>query len=158
MNKLSTNLWFNTEAEEAVDFYVSVFKDAKKGRVMRYTEVGQEIHGQQPGSVMTIDFEIFGQQFIALNGGPAFKFNESVSFVINCETQEEIDYYWEKLSAVPESEQCGWLKDKFGVSWQVVPTAIMNKLMNSGDEEKYKRVFGAMMQMKKLDIAALEQA
>ena len=158
MNKLSINLWFDTQAEEAVDFYLSVFKDSKKERVMRYTEVGQEIHGQQPGSVMTIDFEIFGQQFIALNGGPAFKFNEAVSFVINCENQEEINYYWDKLSAVPESEQCGWLKDKFGVSWQVTPTAIMNELMNSGDEEKYKRVFSAMMQMKKLDIEALKAA
>ena len=304
MDKISVNLWFDNQAEEAADFYLSVFKESKKGRIMRYTEVAQEIHGQQPGSVMTVDFDLAGFSFTALNGGPLFTFNpsvsfilnfdpshdenasqtldeywekladggkvlmekkeypyskkygwvqdkfgvswqlmltnpegedrpfitpqlmfagqntnkaqeaisfyvatfknsrlgtvakyqaptgpakagslmysdfmientwvaamdsgieqdvtfnEAISFIVNCDTQEEIDYYWEKLSAVPEAEQCGWLADKYGVAWQIVPT-VLNDLMASGDEEKYKRVFGAMMQMKKLDIAALENA
>lgn len=157
MNKLTTNLWFDNQAEEAVDFYMSVFKDGKKGRAVRYSEVGQEIHGQQPGTVMTLDFEILGQQFVALNGGPLFKFNESISFIINCETQEEIDYYWEKLSAVPESEQCGWVKDKFGVSWQIVPTSTLERL-TSESPEKADRVMAKVLSMKKLDIAELEAA
>lgn len=157
MNKISINLWFDNQAEEAVNFYLSVFKDGKIGNTVRYTEVGQEVHGQQPGTVMTIDFEILGQQFVALNGGPVFTFSEAVSFIINCDTQEEIDYYWERLSAVPESEQCGWLKDKYGVSWQVVPTGVLERLTNS-DPEKAGRVMAALLKMKKLDIAALEAA
>jgi predicted 3-demethylubiquinone-9 3-methyltransferase (glyoxalase superfamily) len=156
MNKITTNLWFENHAEDAVDFYLSVFKDGKKGNVVRYTEVGQEYHGQEPGSVMTIDFEVLGQQFIALNGGPVFKFTEAISFVINCDTQEEIDYYWGKLSAVPEAEQCGWLKDKFGVSWQVVPTALLEEL--GSDPEKSARVMTALFEMKKLDMEALRAA
>jgi predicted 3-demethylubiquinone-9 3-methyltransferase (glyoxalase superfamily) len=157
MNKLSINLWFDNQAEEAVDFYMSVFKDSKKGNVVRYPDVGQEITGGVPGSVMTIDFELLGEHFIALNGGPIFKFTEATSFVINCETQEEIDYYWDKLSAVPESEQCGWLKDKFGVSWQIVPTSLLGQL-TSGDPDKAKRVMAAFLKMHKLDMAALEAA
>lgn len=157
MKKLTTNLWFDSNAEEAVDFYLSVFKDGKKGNVVRYTEVGQEVHGQEPGSVMTIDFEILDQQFIALNGGPVFKFNEAISFVVNCETQEEIDYYWNKLSAVPEAEQCGWLKDAYGVSWQIVPTALLEEIAGS-DPERSGRVMAALLKMKKLDIDALRAA
>lgn len=156
MNKITTNLWFDNQAEEAVDFYLSVFKDGKKDAVVRYSEVGQEIHGQQPGTVMTIDFEVLGQQFVALNGGPVFQFSEAVSFIVNCDTQEEIDYYWEKLSAVPESEQCGWLKDKYGVSWQIVPTALLNSLAD--DPGKADRVMDALLQMKKIDMAELEAA
>jgi predicted 3-demethylubiquinone-9 3-methyltransferase (glyoxalase superfamily) len=158
MNKMTINLWFDTQAEQAVDFYMTVFRDGKKGGVTRYTEAGQDVHGQQPGAVMTVDFEMLGSQFVALNGGPIFKFNEAVSFIINCETQDEIDYYWEKLSAVPESEQCGWLKDKFGVSWQVVPTKVISELMGSEDKAKAERAMNALMQMKKIDIASLQAA
>jgi len=157
MNKLSINLWFDNQAEEAVDFYMTVFKDGKKGNVVKYPNVGQEITGGAPGSVMTVDFEALDTHFVALNGGPIFKFNEATSFIINCETQEEIDYYWEKLSAVPESEQCGWLKDKFGVSWQVVPTTLLDQL-TSGDPDKAQRVMAALLKMHKLDMAALEAA
>lgn len=297
MNKIIPNLWFDNQAEEAANFYVSVFKEGKVGNILHYTEVGKEIHGQEPGSVMTVDFELFGQQFSGLNGGPVFKFtpaisfmlnceskeevdefwqglsqdsnkilmpldkydfserygwledkfgvswqiglfensgeqkitpslmfagekvgkaeeainyyasvfknakvgsifrygpgqepdeedsvmysevtlegqkfaamdsarehdftfSEAISFIINCDTQEEVDYYWGKLSAVPESEQCGWVKDKFGVSWQIVPTRL-NELLALPDEEKAKRVFAKMLKMKKLNIAELENS
>jgi predicted 3-demethylubiquinone-9 3-methyltransferase (glyoxalase superfamily) len=157
MQKITPFLWFDTEAEEAAKFYVSVFKDAKITNLSRYGEAGKEVHGQKPGSVMTVVFQLNGQDFMALNGGPIFKFNEAVSLLLPCDTQEEIDYYWEKLSADSEAEQCGWLKDKFGLSWQVAPKAI-GELVGDPDSEKSQRAFVAMMQMKKLDIAALKKA
>ena len=157
MQKIIPSLWFDSEAEEAANFYTSIFKNSKINKIARYGKEGYEIHGREAGSVMTVDFTIDGQNFIALNGGPVFKFNEAISFVVNCETQEEVDEYWEKLSADPTSEQCGWLKDKFGVSWQIVPT-ILNKLMQDEDDKKADRVMGAMLKMKKLDIEALQQA
>jgi predicted 3-demethylubiquinone-9 3-methyltransferase (glyoxalase superfamily) len=152
--KITPFLWFDTQAEEAMNFYASVFKNSKIGTVARYGEAGPG----PAGSVMTATFSLEGQEFIALNAGPLFKFNESISFVIDCETQEEVDYYWEKLTADGGQEsQCGWLKDKFGLSWQVTPS-IMSKLFSSGNPEKSKRAMQAMMQMKKLDIAALQKA
>ena len=159
MNKVRPNLWFDSEAEEAARFYTSIFKDSKLGDVARYPDAGQEITGKQAGSAMTVEFELFGQSFIALNGGPDFKFNESVSFMIDCEDQAEVDYYWDRLSegGDPAAQQCGWLKDKFGLSWQVVPRG-MEQILNNGDKEKSERAFQAMLQMKKLDIAELERA
>ena len=153
MQKITPFLWFDTQAEEAAKFYVSVFKNSKVKEVTRYT--GEEPVGTK-GSVMTVAFELGGQEFVALNGGPQFKFTEAVSFVINCETQEEIDYYWEKLTAGGGEEvQCGWLTDKYGLSWQVVPTKIHEW---ARDPAKFQRVMGAIMPMKKLDLAALERA
>jgi predicted 3-demethylubiquinone-9 3-methyltransferase (glyoxalase superfamily) len=159
MQKISPMLWFNDQAEEAVRFYVSIFKNSKIGRIARYGKEGVEIHGREPGSVMTIDFEIAGQQFTALNGGPVFQFNEAISFIVHCETQEEVDYYWERLSAGgdPRSQQCGWIKDKFGVSWQINPT-IVQKLLTESDPATAGRVMNAVLQMKKLDIAAIQRA
>jgi predicted 3-demethylubiquinone-9 3-methyltransferase (glyoxalase superfamily) len=159
MQKITSNLWFDNQAEEAAKFYTSVFKNSKIGRIARYGKEGQEIHGRKEGSVMTIEFEIAGQQFVGLNGGPVFKFNEAVSFIVNCDTQEEIDYYWEKLSkgGDPKSQQCGWLKDQFGLSWQIVPAALP-KMISDKDTEKTERVMKALLQMKKLDIKALERA
>jgi predicted 3-demethylubiquinone-9 3-methyltransferase (glyoxalase superfamily) len=153
MTKISPFLWFDKEAEEAVDFYVSIFKNSKKGDVSRYTEAGPG----KPGSAMTVPFELDGMKFTALNGGPDFKFNEAISFVVNCETQQEVDYYWEKLSAGGKEVQCGWLKDKFGLSWQIVPAALM-RLIADRDRAKAARVMQAMMKMVKLDIAKLEAA
>ena len=153
MQKLTPFLWFDTQAEEAANFYVSVFKNSKVKEVTRYT--GEEPVGTK-GSVMTVAFQLAGQEFVALNGGPQFKFTEAVSFVINCETQEEIDYYWEKLTADGGEEvQCGWLTDKYGLSWQVVPTKIHEW---AGDPARFQRVMRAIMPMKKLDLAALEKA
>jgi len=153
MTKISPFLWFDKEAEEAVDFYVSVFKNSKKGDVSRYTEAGPG----PAGSAMTISFELDGMKFTALNGGPVFKFNESVSFVVTCETQKEVDYYWEKLTAGGKEVQCGWLKDKVGLSWQIVPAALM-RLITDRDRAKAARVMQAMMKMVKFDIAKLEAA
>lgn len=155
--KINPCLWFDSNAEEAVNFYVSIFKDGKIGATSRFDKASAEQSGQPEGSILTIEFELFGQKFLALNGGPIFKFTEAVSFVVDCETQEEVDYYFEKLSAVPESEQCGWLKDKYGLSWQIVPT-VLNKLLNDPDPVKSSRVMRAMLQMKKLDIEKLQQA
>jgi len=153
MQKITPFLWFDTQAEEAANFYVSVFKNSKVKEVTRYT--GEEPVGTK-GSVMTVAFQLAGQEFVALNGGPQFKFTEAVSFVINCETQEEIDYYWEKLTAGGGEEvQCGWLTDKYGLSWQVVPTKIREW---ARDPAKFQRVMRAIMQMKKIDLAALEKA
>jgi predicted 3-demethylubiquinone-9 3-methyltransferase (glyoxalase superfamily) len=157
MQKITPFLWFDDQAEEAAKFYVSVFKDSRILGDSRYGEEGQEITGQKPGTVMVVDFEIEGQRFAALNGGPLFKFNESISFVVGCKTQEEIDYYWEKLSAVPASEQCGWLKDKFGVSWQIVP-AEMDKMMREGSKEQVARLTRAFLKMKKFDLKELKKA
>lgn len=159
MQKISPCLWFDDNAEEAVKFYVSIFKNSKVGNVTRYGKEGYEIHKKKEGSVMTIDFEIEGQKFLALNGGPIFKFNEAISFQIYCDTQEEIDYYWEKLTEGGDknAQVCGWLKDKFGVSWQVVPIALI-KMLQDKDSKKTERVMKAMLQMQKLDIDALTKA
>src|SRR5436189_3472005 len=155
MQKVTPFLWFDNQAEEAAKFYVSVFKNSKIKAMTHYT--GEEPSGQK-GSVMTVSFELDGQEFVALNGGPQFKFTAAVSFVVNCETQEEIDYYWEKLTASGgEESMCGWLKDKFGVSWQIVPT-VLGKLMSSGDAEKSNRVMQAVMQTIKFDIGKLQDA
>jgi len=153
MQKITPFLWFDNQAEEAAKFYVSVFKNSKVKEVTHYT--GEEPVGMK-GSVVTVVFELNGQEFMALNGGPRFKFTEAVSFVVNCETQKEIDYYWEKLTADGGEEvQCGWLTDKYGLSWQVVPTKIHEW---AGDPARFQRVMGAIMPMKKLDLATLERA
>jgi predicted 3-demethylubiquinone-9 3-methyltransferase (glyoxalase superfamily) len=159
MQKISPCLWFDDKAEEAVNFYVSIFKNSNFGNVTRYGKEGYEIHKKKEGSVMTIDFEIEGQKFLALNGGPIFKFNEAISFQIYCDTQEEIDYYWEKLTEGGDknAQVCGWLKDKFGVSWQVVPIAMI-KMLQDKDSKKTESVMKAMLQMQKLDIDALTKA
>ena len=151
-------MWFDDQAEEAVNFYTSLFKNSKIGRIFRCPEEAAEKTGRPTGSVLTIEFEIEGQKFVALNGGPLFKFNESISFVINCETQEEVDYFWEKLTADGgEESACGWLKDKFGLSWQITPTVLIDMLHDS-DQEKSERVMQAMLEMKKIDIKALKDA
>ena len=155
--KITPCLWFDGQAEEAAQFYVSIFKNSKIHAVSRYAKAGQEIHGKQQGSVMTVAFEIDGQAFVALNGGPQFKFNEAVSFQINCETQEEIDHFWNKLTEHGQEGPCGWLKDRYGVSWQVVPAVLPEMLMDA-DAEKAERVTKAFMQMKKFDVAALKRA
>ena len=158
MNSLSTFLWFDGEAEEAMHYYLSIFKDAKPGEVTRYDEATASAINRPPGSVMTASFYINGNEFVALNGGPLFKFNESVSFVINCNSQAEIDYYWDKLTADGgEPNRCGWLKDKYGLSWQVVP-AIMGKIREQGDAAKTQRMMAAMLKMDKLDAKMLAEA
>jgi predicted 3-demethylubiquinone-9 3-methyltransferase (glyoxalase superfamily) len=153
MQKISPFLWFDNQAEEAVNLYVSIFKNSKRGNVTRYGDAGPG----PKGSVMTASFELEGQQFTALNGGPHFKFTEAVSFVVNCETQEEVDELWDKLSEGGQTQQCGWLKDKFGLSWQIIPSALP-KLINDPDPQKSQRVMEAMLQMTKIDIAKLRQA
>jgi predicted 3-demethylubiquinone-9 3-methyltransferase (glyoxalase superfamily) len=155
--KITPFLWFDTQAEEAATLYTSIFKNARIHQVSRYGKAGHETHGMEAGKVMTVAFELEGQSFIALNGGPYFKFNEAVSFQITCETQDEIDYFWSKLSEGGEESRCGWLKDKFGLSWQVVP-AILPHLLKGDDKAKCERAMTAMLQMKKLDIAALQRA
>ena len=158
MQKITPFLWFDNQAEEAAKFYTSVFKNSKVGRILRYDEASAKGAGRPVGSVLTIEFEIAGQKFTALNGGPEFKFNESISFVVNCETQNEVDYFWEKLMADGGQEsQCGWLKDKFGVSWQITPTVLID-MLNDKDAKKAERVMKAMMQMQKIDIKALKEA
>ena len=159
MQKITPFLWFDGNAEEAVNFYTCIFKDSKIGSVSRYDEAAAEASGRPKGSVMTASFQLNGQDFIALNGGPHFKFTEAISFVVNCETQEEVDFYWEKLSkgGDEKAQMCGWLKDKFGLSWQIVPTAL-GKLLSDPDPEKSQRVMQAMLQMKKIDIGGLKQA
>jgi predicted 3-demethylubiquinone-9 3-methyltransferase (glyoxalase superfamily) len=159
MQKIRPCLWFDDDAEDAVKFYASIFKDSNIGNVTRFGKEGYEIHKKKEGSVMTIDFEIEGQKFLALNGGPIFKFNEAISFQIYCDTQEEIDYYWDKLTEDGDknAQVCGWLKDKFGVSWQVVPVALI-KMLEDKDSRKTERVMKAMLQMQKLDIDALRKA
>ncbi len=153
MQKLTPFLWFDNQAEEAADFYVAIFKNSKIVSIDRYGDAGPG----PKGTVMLATFQIDGQEFVALNGGPRFKFTEAISFVVNCETQEEVDYFWEKLSAGGEKSRCGWLKDKFGLSWQVVPT-ILDKLMRAKDAVKAQRVMQAMLQMDKIDIKTLKQA
>ena len=157
--KISPCLWFDSEAEEAARFYTAIFPNSRITDVSHYGEAGQDIHGRSPGSVMTVVFELDGQSFTALNGGPVFKFNEAVSLQIDCATQKEVDYYWEKLGegGDPEARQCGWLKDKFGMSWQVVP-AILAELVGDPASVASQRAMQAMLNMKKLDIAELEKA
>src|SRR5688500_10548691 len=152
-------LWFDSEAEEAANFYVGIFPNSRVNTTTRYSEAGREIHGRPPGSVLTVDFELDGQPFTALNGGPLFKFNEAISFQVICATQKELDQYWEKLGAGgdPNAQQCGWLKDRFGVSWQVVPAG-MAEMLNDPDRAKADRAMTAMLRMKKIDIAELERA
>ncbi|MDH4564083.1 VOC family protein [Pseudomonas sp. BN411] len=152
-------LWFDDQAEAAANFYVGIFPNSKITTMSRYGEAGRDVHGREPGSVLTVDFELDGQRFTALNGGPIFKFNEAVSFQIHCDDQEELDYYWDRLSAGgdPNAQQCGWLKDRYGLSWQVVPIAMI-KMLEDSLSAPSQRAFAAMMQMKKLDIAALKKA
>lgn len=154
MQKITPCLWFDGQAEEAVNFYCSVFLEAKIKTVTRYNDAGSKASGRPAGSVMTINFELHGQEYLALNGGPYFKFNEAVSFIVNCENQEEVDHFWRKLSEGGQEQQCGWLKDKFGLSWQIVPT-ILPELLNSSEPDKAMRVMEAMLAMKKIDIEKL---
>ena len=153
MQKITPFLWFDDQAEEAMNFYVSIFKNSKVGGVTRYGDAGPG----PKGSVMTASFELEGQQFTALNGGPHFRFTEAISFVVSCKTQEEVDELWERLSEGGEIQQCGWLKDKFGLSWQIIPVALI-ELMSDPDPEKSRRVTEAMLQMTKIDIGKLRQA
>jgi predicted 3-demethylubiquinone-9 3-methyltransferase (glyoxalase superfamily) len=153
MQKITTFLWFDKQAEEAARFYISIFRNSKIAATTRYGEAGPG----PKGSVMTVMFNLDGQDFVGLNGGPQFKFTEAVSLVVNCETQEEVDELWEKLSAGGERSRCGWLKDKFGLSWQVVPT-VLGQLLQDKDPQKSRRVMEALLQMDKLDIRKLKQA
>ncbi|BCA56282.1 3-demethylubiquinone-9 3-methyltransferase [Nitrospira sp. KM1] len=158
-DRITPCLWFDNEAEEAATFYTGIFKKSKITNISRYGEAGFDVHGRPAGSVMTVAFEINGQPFTALNGGPVFKFNEAVSFQIFCETQQEVDRYWKQLTAGgdPEAQQCGWVKDKYGVSWQVIPTALID-MLGDPDTKKSQRAMEAMLKMKKLDIEKLKQA
>ena len=159
IQKITPFLWFDSQAEEAVGFYTSIFKNSKIVSITRYGEEGADASGRPKGTVMTMAFQLDGQEFVALNGGPHFKFTEAISFVVNCESQDEVDYYWEKLSGGGDekAQQCGWLKDKYGVSWQIVPMEL-GELLNDPDPEKSRRVMNAMLQMKKIDIETLKQA
>jgi predicted 3-demethylubiquinone-9 3-methyltransferase (glyoxalase superfamily) len=157
--KISLNLWFDNKAEEAVKFYTSIFKNSSIGKIARYGKAGKETHKMPEGSVMTIQFFLEGQEFMALNGGPVFKFNEAISMIVKCDDQKEIDYYWDKLTAGgdPKSQQCGWLKDKFGVSWQIIPTTLPEMVADQ-DTEKSQRVMEAIFKMKKIDLETLKKA
>lgn len=161
MQRITPCLWFDDQAEEAVNFYVSIFsavgRDSKVTGIARYGEGGAQASGQPKGSVMTVAFQLDGQAFLALNGGPHFTFSPAISFIVNCQTQEEVDAFWEKLSENGEIQQCGWLTDKYGISWQIVPTAL-GEMMQDKDAEKSERVMKAMLQMKKLDIRTLKGA
>jgi predicted 3-demethylubiquinone-9 3-methyltransferase (glyoxalase superfamily) len=157
MQKISPCLWFDDKAEEAAKFYVSIFKNSRVGSITRYGEAGAEASGRPKGSVMTVTFEIAGQEFVALNGGPHFQFSEAVSFMVKCETQKEIDKMWEKLSAGGEKGQCGWLKDKYGLSWQIVSPG-WEEMLRDKDGGKSERVMQAILQMKKPDIKTLKHA
>ncbi len=159
MEKITPCLWFDSNAEEAVNFYTAIFKNSRIENISRYGEAGYEIHRKPAGTVLTIEFELNGQGLTALNGGPAFKFNEAISFQVGCESQQEIDFYWEKLSegGDKKAQQCGWLKDKYGVSWQIVPT-VLGQMLRDKDAGKANSVMRAMLQMGKIDIARLRQA
>lgn len=158
MQKITPFLWYDDKAQEAANFYCSIFRNSKVGSVTRYEGEGARASGRPAGTVMTVEFELDGQKFVGLNGGPHFKFTEAVSFVVNCETQEEVDYFWDRLTADGGSEsQCAWLKDKYGLSWQIVPNILL-ELLQDKDAEKSHRVMKAMLQMKKIDIATLKQA
>ncbi|MDB5873914.1 MAG: hypothetical protein JWQ07_3356 [Ramlibacter sp.] len=158
-SKIIPCLWFDTQGEDAARFYTELFPNSRITHTARYGEAGKEIHGRKPGSVMTVSFDLAGQSFTALNGGPHFKFSEAVSFQIMCDSQQEVDHYWNALAAdgPVEAQQCGWVKDRYGLSWQVVPKAFI-EMMKSTDSAKVERMFGAMMKMKKLDLAALQHA
>jgi predicted 3-demethylubiquinone-9 3-methyltransferase (glyoxalase superfamily) len=159
IQKITPCLWFDDQAEQAVAFYTGIFPNSKIVSISRYGEAGHEIHGKEAGTVMTIAFKLDGQTFTALNGGPVFTFNEAISFQVNCETQEELDYYWNKLSEGGDetAQQCGWLKDKYGASWQVVPGVLVEMLIDA-DSKKSQRVMDAMLRMKKIDIDGLQRA
>jgi predicted 3-demethylubiquinone-9 3-methyltransferase (glyoxalase superfamily) len=158
MQKITPFLWFDDQAEEAMKFYTSIFKDSKAGKILRYDQAAARAAGRPVGSVLTIEFEIAGQKFTALNGGPEFKFNESISFVVNCDTQKEVDYFWDKLTSDGGRESaCGWLKDKFGLSWQVTPRVLI-EMLHDKDANKAERVMKAMLQMQKIDIKTLKDA
>ena len=159
LQKISPCLWFDNQAEEAARYYVSIFKNSSVGAITHYGKEGHDIHGQPEGRVLTVAFVLDGVEFLALNGGPQFKFNEAVSLVVYCDSQQEVDYFWDRLGAGgdPGAQQCGWLKDRYGLSWQIVPTEVMD-MWKSGVSVKSERAMKAMMQMKKLDIAALQKA
>lgn len=157
MQKITQFLWFDNQAEEAAKFYTSIFKNSKIISTSRYSEEGAKASGRPKGTVMTVAFQINGQEFTAINGGPIFKFTEAISFVVNCDTQEEIDYLWEKLAEGGAEIECGWVKDKYGLSWQITPS-MMGKLFSDKDPKKSARVMQAMLKMKKLDIKTLQQA
>jgi predicted 3-demethylubiquinone-9 3-methyltransferase (glyoxalase superfamily) len=159
MQRITPCLWFDDQAEEAAAFYTGIFRNSRIVNVSRYGEAGREVHGKAPGTVMVVAFELDGQAFTALNGGPVFKFNEAISLQVSCESQEEVDYYWEKLSVGGDeaAQQCGWLKDRYGVSWQIVPR-VLGELIGDPDPEKSQRTMRAMLQMKKIDIAGLTRA
>jgi predicted 3-demethylubiquinone-9 3-methyltransferase (glyoxalase superfamily) len=159
IQKISPCLWFDGQGEEAARFYISIFKNSRIGTISHFGKEGFEVHGRPAGSAMVVTFFLEGQEFAALNGGPHFKFNEAMSLMVRCESQAEIDYFWDKLGAGgdPKAQQCGWLKDKYGLSWQIVPTA-MQEMMTSKDSTKSGRVMNALLKMKKLDLAALQKA
>ena len=159
IQRISPCLWFDSQAEEAARYYTGIFPNSRIVTVSKYGKTGQEIHGRPPGSVMVAVFELDGQRFTALNGGPLFKFNEAVSLQVHCETQKEVDFYWDKLGAGgdPQAQQCGWLKDRYGLSWQIVPT-LMDEIFSGEPTPGSERAMGAMLEMKKLDIAALRMA
>lgn len=159
IQKITTNLWFDSQAEEAAKFYTSIFENSKIGRITSYGNEGNQIHGKPEGSVMTVEFELEGQAFVALNGGPQFKFTEAISFIIHCEDQKELDHYWGKLSegGDEKAQVCGWLKDQFGVSWQIIPENL-TEMVNDSNPEKSERMMKALLQMKKIDIKTLELA
>jgi predicted 3-demethylubiquinone-9 3-methyltransferase (glyoxalase superfamily) len=159
MKNITTCLWFEDQAEEATRLYTSIFKNSKIKHVSRYGEAGKEHHRRPVGSVMVVSFEINGMEFTALNGGPLFKFNEAISLQVMCDSQEEVDYFWEKLGqgGDPKAQQCGWLKDKFGLSWQIIPTAFI-EIMSGSNGERAQRAMGAVMQMKKLDLPTILRA
>lgn len=159
LQRIAPCLWFDTQAEEAAHFYCSIFNNSRILRVSRYGEAGHEIHGRPAGSVMTVMFELDGQTITALNGGPVFKFSEAISLQVNCDTQQELDYFWDKLSAGGDAsaQQCGWLKDKYGLSWQIVPT-VLPEMMTDSDPRRGERVMTVLLKMKKLDIAVLQSA
>lgn len=159
VSKITPCLWFDDQAEAAAEFYVGVFPDSRIVTTTRFGEAGKELHQKPVGSVMTVEFELAGQSFTALNGGPMFQFSEAISLQVGCDSQDEVDHYWEKLSAGgdPQAQQCGWLKDQFGVSWQVVPNEFI-EMVQDADQQKVQRAMLAMFQMKKLDIAALRKA
>lgn len=159
MPRIRPHLWFDDRAEEAARFYTSIFPNSRIGDADRYGDAGADVSGQPEGSVMTVEFELDGQPFLALNGGPHFTFDEAISFVVDCRDQREVDHYWDRLGegGDPKAQQCGWLKDRFGVSWQIVPTAL-HELLSDPDPVAAERVMRAMLQMKKLDVAALEAA
>lgn len=159
LQKITPCLWFDDQAEEAAKFYTGIFRNSKIGRVSRYGEAGKEIHRKKPGTAMMVEFVLDGQTFTALNGGPIFKFTEAISFQVSCQDQKEVDYFWAKLTegGDPKAQQCGWLKDRYGVSWQIVPV-ILAELVGDPKSEKSQRAMAVMMQMKKIEIAELQRA